>query len=352
MSDELYKKLAKHLNTLPGGFPPTETGIEIRILKRLFTPEEAELASNLTMMVEPTASIAKRIGRNEAELTGILEQMAQKGLIVRSTKGGQNQYMAAQFVVGIWEYQVNRLTEGLIKDFNEYLPYLMKTQFESKTKQLRVIPISKSVNADIKIMPYEEAEKIIESQSKIVVADCICRKEHKMVGKGCDSPLRSCLSFGSGAYYYEANGLGNEITKEEALNILKKGIEAGLVLQPGNSKKPLNICMCCGCCCQVLVNLKKMENAAELSCSNWYAVVDENECVACGICEQRCPMDAITIEDTAQVNLTRCIGCGVCAGSCEANAIRLKEKDQSKITVPPENIAETYFNIAKERGMI
>ncbi|MGD9010151.1 MAG: hypothetical protein PVG41_19665, partial [Desulfobacteraceae bacterium] len=39
MSD-IYMALAKHLNNLPGGFPATESGIELRILKRLFSPQE------------------------------------------------------------------------------------------------------------------------------------------------------------------------------------------------------------------------------------------------------------------------------------------------------------------------
>ena len=115
---DVYEKLAKHLNTLPGGFPPTDTGVELRILKRLFTPEEADIAAGLTMMTEPVPGIAARLGKDPEALGKTLEEMAGKGLIVRSTKGGENKYMAAQFVVGIWEYQVNRLTRELVEDFN------------------------------------------------------------------------------------------------------------------------------------------------------------------------------------------------------------------------------------------
>ena len=46
--------------------------------------------------------------------------------IFRRARKGQNQYMAAQFVVGIWEYHVNSLDEDLIRDVNEYMPTLMK----------------------------------------------------------------------------------------------------------------------------------------------------------------------------------------------------------------------------------
>jgi NAD-dependent dihydropyrimidine dehydrogenase PreA subunit len=351
MSD-VYKRLAKHLDNLPAGFPATETGVELRILKRLFTPQEAEMALGLTMMLESPAAIAERINMDEKTLAPLLESMSKKGLIARSSKDGQNLYMAAQFVVGIWEYHVNDLDEGLIKDFNEYVPHLMKGQTKLKTQQLRVIPVSQSVSADMQVMAYEEGEKIIKSQSKIVVAPCICRKEHKMVGEGCDKLIEACLIFGGAAYYYEGNNIGRTITQEEALEILNEGFEAGLVLQPGNSQKSSNICLCCGCCCQILKNMKTLDKPAQYVNSNYYAVVDEENCTACGVCEERCQMDAVTIDEVAEIDLDRCIGCGLCVPTCEYEAIRLLAKEATKKWIPPKNIVETYINIAQERGKL
>lgn len=349
---DTYKKLAKHLDSLPEGYPSTESGVEIRILKRLFTPEEAEIATGLTMMVEPVSSIADRLGKDASTLGPILESMSRKGLIFRASKNGRSLFMAAQFVVGIWEYHVNDLDEGLIKDFNEYLPHLMNDGWNThETKQLRVIPISTKIEGNAKVMPYEEAGKIIDQQSKIVVSPCICRKEHQMVGKPCDYPMEVCLVFGTGAYYYEENGLGRSISKEEAHKILETGVEAGLVLQPGNSKKPQNICMCCGCCCQVLKNLNKIDKPALAINSSWYAEVDAETCTSCEICVDRCHMDAIRIDDTAVVDRDRCIGCGVCVPSCEFDAMQLKTKPEPERWTPPENIVETYMNIAKERNL-
>ena len=350
--DDVYQSLATHLDNLPAGFPPTESGVEIRILKRLFTTDEAEIALALTMLPEPVEAIAQRLDRPADELAPVLKEMAHKGLIVHSSKGGQTTYMAAQFVIGIWEYHVNSLDEALIKDFNEYVPELMKNHFTNKTKQLRVIPISKEITADARIMAYEDAEEIIRNQSKISVAPCICRTEHAMLGKGCDKPRGNCLVFGSGAYYYEETKLGRSISQDEALTILKKGIDAGLVLQPGNAQKPMNICMCCDCCCQILKNIKIQPKPAEVVNSSYFAYVDEDECTACGTCEERCPMDAIAIEDIAVVDLERCIGCGVCAGCCDFDAIALTLKDEDERWIPPSNTVETYINIAKERGKL
>ena len=212
--------------------------------------------------------------------------------------------------------------------------------------------MSKSLNAEMKIMPYEAAEEIIGKQSKIVVAPCICRKEHNLVGDGCNKLMEACLIFGSGAYYYEQNGLGRTITKQEALDIVSQAMDSGLVLQPGNAQVPANICMCCGCCCQVLRNLNRLDTPAKAVASNYFAVVDEENCTACGVCEERCQMAAIDIEDTASVNLDRCIGCGLCVPTCDYDAIRLIEKQEGEKTVPPKNVVGTYLKLAKERGLI
>ena len=353
MKSDVYMKLAEHLDSLPAGFPPTESGVELRILKRLFTPQEAEAAIGLTMMPEPVAAIAARLNRDEKELKALLETMAAKGLIFGSARGGTAVYMASQFVVGIWEYHLNDLDEALIRDVNAYLSEFMhKSWIKHETKQLRVIPISKKLAAENTIMPYDVAEEIIRQQSKIVVSDCICRKEHRMVGGGCDNPMEVCLSFGSGAYYYEKNGLGRPIDQEEALNLLNLGREAGLVLQPGNSQKPANICMCCGCCCQILKNLKTLDHPALAVHTNFYARVDEAECVSCEACADRCQMDAITMEDTAVVDRRRCIGCGVCVSVCPTEALSLERKPAADHYVPPKTTVDTYLKMAAERGKL
>jgi len=222
---KIYEQLAKHLDNLPAGFPATESGVELRILKRLFSHQEAQIAMGLTMMQEPVKKIAARLQMDESELAPELAQMSRKGLIFRSTKDGQDRYMAAQFVIGIWEYHVNDLNEALIKDFNEYVPYLIKnTWVNRQTKQLRVVPISKSLSAEMQVMSYDTAEEIIKKQSKIVVAPCICRKEHRMVGEGCDKPMEVCMIFGSGAHYYEKNGIGRSVPRDEALRILNQAM--------------------------------------------------------------------------------------------------------------------------------
>jgi electron transport complex protein RnfB len=349
----VYERLAKHLDNLPASYPATDSGVELRILKRLFTPEEAEATMALTMFPESADIIAKKLGKNEAAVEKFFYSMSQKGLIGRAGKE-KNKYMAANFIVGIWEYNVNNLNEKLVHDVNEYIPQIMEKRWaKQKTQQLRVIPVSKSISAEMNIMSYEMAESIIKKQSKIVVAPCICRKEQNMVGHGCDRPMETCLALGSGAFFYEQNGIGRSVSQEEALEILNKGIETGLVLQPSNSQKPDVICMCCGCCCLVLKNLNKMDEPAKVAYTNYYSTVSEDGCTVCGNCEDICQMGAITMEDeSAVISLARCIGCGLCVTRCEFDAITLLEKEESEKYTIPANTVEKYMNMAQERGLI
>jgi Na+-translocating ferredoxin:NAD+ oxidoreductase subunit B len=346
----VYENLAVHLDRLPAGFPRTPSGVEMRILKRLFTPEEAALAQLMTLKPETAKKVAERTGHEEQDLAPRLEAMARKGLIFRLRKGDAARYMAAQFVVGIWEYHVNDLDPELIQDVNEYLPHLFQAANRPRTPQLRTIPIARALTPEQTIMPYEEAQRIIDQQEKIAVAPCICRREHQMVGKGCDKPLEGCLVFGAAASYYEENGLGRSIDHAEAHRILQQAEETGLVLQPSNAQNVANICTCCGCCCQILKNLKRLPKPADCVASNYYAEVEADACIGCEICLERCQMEAIAMQEgRAVVNRDRCIGCGLCVPTCDAQAIRLHTKEAGERQEPPAHLSDTYLRIAQER---
>jgi NAD-dependent dihydropyrimidine dehydrogenase PreA subunit len=160
------------------------------------------------------------------------------------------------------------------------------------------------------------------------------------------------MAFGTGAYYYIENGLGRETSCEEALQILQTAMEAGLVIQPGNGQKVWSMCMCCGCGCGLLRTLQKMKNPAEFALTNFYAEVHADDCTACGLCEKRCPMQAIIVQDDrAAVNRDRCIGCGICVGACASNAAKLVQKDEQDRYVPPADVLEMQKRIARERKL-
>jgi Na+-translocating ferredoxin:NAD+ oxidoreductase subunit B len=349
---EVYERLREHLDSLPAGFPATESGVELRILKRLFTPEEAGLAVHVGMRLEPAAAIADRAGIPEAEAAERLEQMSRKGLIFSIEAPDRPAvYMAAQFVIGIWEYHVNDLDPEFIRDMDEYIPILSRSAF-GRVPQLRTIPVGRSISAGVEALPYEQAEELIRKQTKFLVAPCICRREHRIKGEGCDKLMEACLIFGWGAEYYARNGLGRYISLEETLDILKQAEEQGLVLQPSNAQEIVNICLCCGDCCQILKHLKRLPTPADAVASPFVAALDAGLCTGCETCIERCQMEALRMADgVAVLDPGRCIGCGLCVTTCPSEALSLVRKPAEKLPPVPKDMREAFILRAKTRMM-
>ena len=348
---DVYTRLQEHLDRLPAGFPPTESGVELRILKRLFTPQEAELAVRLSLKLEPAAEIARRAALPEAEAAARLQAMARKGLIFSiEAPGRPPAYMAAQFVIGIWEYHVNALDAEFIRDMDEYMPHLGREAFD-RLPQLRTIPVGKSIGAGLEVLPYERAEEIVRGQTRFLVAPCICRREHEHKGGGCGKLMEACLVFGWGADYYERNGIGRTITLEETLELLKKADAEGLVLQPSNSQDIVNICCCCGDCCLVLKNLKSHPSPAAALVSPFSARLEAELCVGCETCVDRCQMEAMAMADgRAVLAAGRCIGCGLCVSTCPSGALTLARQPPERQPMVPKNQRDAFERRAKARA--
>ncbi len=354
MARDVYQRLRRHLDELPAGFPATDSGVELRILERLFTPEEAELALKVTLIPETAKVIARRAGLSEDQTRRRLDQMARKGLIFRYQYQGQTHYLAAQFAVGIWEFHVDQLDQGLIRDFDQYLPHLVDPELWQKAPQMRTIPVQKSLSPEHQVMDYERAEELVRQQKHLLVAPCICRREHRLVGKGCSHPEESCLVFGAGVDFYLQMGVGRRIDQAEALDIIREAEESGRVLQPSNSRKAVLICTCCSCCCRVLQILGKEPNPGELVSSPFRARLEAETCAACGACLERCPMEAFTQDhdDTVHLDPRRCIGCGLCVTTCPTGALSLERKPPQQQRPVPANNLEALLRLARARGKL
>lgn len=138
---------------------------------------------------------------------------------------------------------------------------------------------------------------------------------------------------------------------EETLEIIRKADEEGLVLQPSNTQKIVNICCCCGDCCQILINLKKHPSPAVMVSSPFIATVDTEVCNACESCLERCQMEALSIEDEhAVVNAKRCIGCGLCVSTCPSDALSLERKPGEAQPEIPKNQMEAHTLRMKVRA--
>jgi electron transport complex protein RnfB len=326
MSDEPYLKLREFLDQFPLGFPKTSTGIEIQILKRLFTEEEAKLAIFLTPIPETVSRIARRAKIDKKVMAQKLELMSKKGLIFRVRRDEKSLYNSAPFMIGLYEYSVKKVDEDLAKKFKEYydLAY-MNELAASNVPGFKVIPVEEIIEINTVLYPYHKLKESIKEARKISVTECICRKEAKLTGHGCNYPMETCLSFGVAAEYYIENGIGREISPDEAIKIVEEADKAGLIHAGANSKHLSNICNCCPCCCASMKGItKKGLDKHKFLNAMFESIVNKEKCVACGSCIDRCPVKAIILEESAIVNRDLCLGCGLCATICPEHAIDLK----------------------------
>jgi electron transport complex protein RnfB len=355
---DIYRELQKHLDAMPIGYPATSTGVELRLLKSLFTPEQARIALGLDYKFRSVEQIHDQLQDSTLsvqELESRLEEMANKGNTFAKTQDGVKLFASMPFVVGMLESQVHGLTIGLIKDVDEYFREKYAAEYlGSKAPQMRIIPIEKSITAGHRIGTYEELRSLIENAGdRIRVGECMCRKSMQMVGRPCEQTTRkeTCMAFRDYADVLARTGWGRTITKEEAIEIALQNEEDGLVLQPSNDQEGQFICSCCSDCCGILKMAKMAPKPAEDVASNYYAQVDAHLCTECGTCVDRCPMNAIEMQDSsAEVNRDRCIGCGVCIPTCPTEAIHLEHKE--RVRVPPkdrEALLETIMEGKKLR---
>jgi len=350
--DDVYERLRQRLDDLSTGYPTTESRVETRILQRLFTEEEADFFLQLSPLPETPEDVAKGLGRELEETTKLLEKMAKKGLLFRLKKGDTVSYASVPYPFGLQAFHVKTMDRETALDMDEYFETAFGRTLQSfETPLMRTIPINRKLVAKWPVAPYEDVMEILDNQKVIAIAPCVCRTITRLSGSGCEKPIEGCFLFGSSANYYVENSMGRYISKEEAQDIAKKNVEAGLVMQPFNSQKFGVMCSCCGDCCDILRSLKKQPIPAAAVKSNFFAEVSNEECTACETCLDRCQMEAIEmVDETAVVNLDRCIGCGLCVTTCETGALQLVKKPDEQQYMPPKTGAETYMRIAQERG--
>ena len=203
------------------------------------------------------------------------------------------------------------------------------------TPYMRVLTVSEHVEPGHEIIPLEEVYSIIDSHSSFSIIPCPCRLRAGISGvRECTDkyPVDNCLQLGTNAELMEREFGGKKVTKEEAKELMKQSAELGLVLATDNTAKFTNvICSCCECCCGIIRGLTKFDNPRAIAKANFISTINEELCVACGTCFDRCKFGAISVNDVAQVNPDKCVGCGLCAVTCPSNAIIMKRLERENI---------------------
>ncbi len=352
--DTPYVNLQQHLNRQPVGFPPSRTGADIRLLKHIFTPEEAGIAACLSHAPEPLETIFRRaehLVSSAHDLEDRLTAMIKKGGLEFRREKGRNLYANAPLVVGIYELQAGRLTPEFIKDFKAYtsekgygISFLA-----TKRPQMRTIPINQSITPDLPVANFDQIRTLLETAAPpFVVLPCICRKKKGMQGDPCEQTHRieTCMAMGGIAQTLIKMELGREIPRQEAMDIIRENEQEGLVLQPSNTRTIEFLCSCCGCCCSMLGLQKDLPLPLDFWETGFTAILDKDHCVGCAKCVDRCRTNALTIASLSLkttnmdrpkpvLDPNRCIGCGHCVTACKTNALSLAVRPGRK--VPPEN---------------
>ncbi|MEA1898149.1 MAG: 4Fe-4S binding protein [Bacteroidota bacterium] len=335
--NDIYQKLADCLDQIPNGFPKTKSGVELKLLAKLFNPEEAKLASTLNLEHQSIKEIAEKNNAEESEVKSLLIGMVKKGLIELKREEGKGfTFFLIPFVVGFYERQNAKIDKEFAELFEVYYKESFHKTMIVDPSVHRIIPVEKTIPVNIDVMPYEKASTYLDNARSWGVLDCICRVQQKLIGKGCDHPVENCLVFTERPGSFDRIDDIKAISKEEALDILAEADKAGLVHSTSNTQEEVNyICNCCTCSCGVLRGIAEYGSLNSIARSDFYAVVDKNLCNACEICIDRCQFNALQmIDDICVVDTSFCYGCGLCVTSCSTGALSLEQKNPEELILP------------------
>jgi Pyruvate/2-oxoacid:ferredoxin oxidoreductase delta subunit len=352
---DLQKRLDKHAQ----GAPMSDS--LLKLLEELFTKDEADKLAKLPIKPFTAKIAAKRWKVSVKDSQKLLDQLAEKGVLLDFLKGDEQRYVIPPTMAGFFEFSLMRtdgkfnrkvLSELFYKYINEEEEFIFEA-LEQKTSIARTFIHEYTIPEESKseVLDYERASKVIETATCITVGTCYCRHKMEHVGKACDMPQDVCLTFNTAAKSLSKHGVAKEISKEEAKKILDKCVDLGLVQVGDNVEEGVAwICNCCGCCCEALLAYKKIGYTSRLN-SNFYAEIDQEKCVKCGLCVKKCPVDAIEEkDDKIVVNKEVCIGCGVCVRACPQKFITMHDRGD-KAFVPKNGFERCVIN-AIERGKL
>ncbi len=308
------------------------TGSKIipRLFEMIADPDEAAL---LLAMPGTPEKLAETVARPAADVEKMCVELYRKGLSFKSFKGGTVGYKMCRDMIQFHDATI--LWKDATREYFDLWQEFMETEwpdFARLAEQFfpkpftRVIPVNKSIETGKqKILDADSVDKIIESAEVIAVTKCTCR----VIAHKCDQPLEVCLQVNNAARYTLDRGTGREVTNEEAIAILRKCEEDGLVHVTMNKMHVGHfICNCCDCCCQALPLVIK-EGLKICDPSRFAAEIDPDLCSSCETCLDRCYFNALELTETAGESETmrvirdKCMGCGLCQITCPEDAINM-----------------------------
>ncbi|RJP83442.1 MAG: (Fe-S)-binding protein [Desulfobacteraceae bacterium] len=353
-----YNSLYKRMDQFVNGVFDSKSFYEI--LKILFTDEEAFLCSLMPLLPASLEKISQIWEISVTETQTILNTLTGKGLVYEDDFEGSTLYTLAIPVFGFFEFSLMRNDgmfdrKALSSLYNQYITeddHFVRKYFGSNPPISRTFVQENVLSEDIvsEILSYEKSSHIIEVADTISVGTCFCRHKMEHAGKACDNPQDVCLSFGSIAKTLIEKGIAREITKAEAHEIVKNCIAKGLVQIGDNVKnKPAVICNCCSCCCDLLLSYKRTGLSTIVTPSHYISRIDHAACDICGLCIEKCPVDAIRFaKGKVVVDARWCLGCGVCANFCKTKACKMEARPV-KVDVPEDTLRKVVLSAIHQK---
>lgn len=370
--DREYRLLQQRLDKSLTGAPDSPT--LMRILRLLFSPEEAELARRVPGRPVSLQALARKLEIPAGELEPQLTDLAQRGLMLDFEYQGRRYFMLPPIVIGFFEFVFMRAREDmpmaeLAELFHEYMytdDRFVHTIFQQQTQIGRSLVREEALPQDdhTEVLDWERASKLVGEASAVAVSLCACRHKAQHLGQACGRPMEVCLTLNHSAESLARSGIARRITSGEGMRILEESKAAGLAQTGDNVQRNVSyICNCCGCCCGMMNAVRHFEIKNAIVTSNWIMSVDEARCRGCGECAKACPIQAIDIarrtsggkEDgsvkrMAVCDASLCLGCGVCYGACKRDAIRMAPREKRVMT--PEGTFDRVVAMAIERGKL
>ncbi len=348
--NEIYRELRAFLSPeLSLELPEHE--VTNKLLTNMFPEEEAFLVVNgFKKTIRPTTAwrIRKRTNLPKDKVSEILERMVYTGKLIKYGPF----YLVLPYIPGGFEFyfttgrddpeRMKKAAEAHDELFDLGYPlglgkmnppiYRVISTIQPTTE---VIEVNKSLDVQHQVLPYEVMREYLAEKESFAVVACSCRTAAKMAGHPCKRTDENfCITAGMLAKYSIKTGVGQKVTLDELMEIMKRAEKEGLVHQTINIKRNSGfICNCCPCCCGFLKSVKELNNYSAIIKSNFDPILDKDKCFVCSVCRDICPMEAISVNgspessEKQEIVITNelCIGCGLCASNCPNGAISLKK---------------------------
>ncbi|MDD4649351.1 MAG: 4Fe-4S binding protein [Desulfoplanes sp.] len=364
-----YDSLVDRINRFPQGAPPSP--LLYKILHILFSEQDAALVAKLPIKPFHTDQAAKIWDMPPAQAQNILDQLSGRALLVDIEEpDGRSVYVLPPPMAGFFEFSMMRtrgdidqhlLAQLFYEYCNEEEDFIKNLFVQGETQLGRVFvhePVLSKEN-DAHVLDYERASEVIRSSPKMGISTCYCRSKMQHMGRACDAPLDICMTFNASAGSLIKHGFARSVDVKEGLDLLDQAYEHNLVQFGENCRQGVNfICNCCGCCCEAMLAAKRFGLLHPLHTTNFMPEIDYEKCITCGICVERCPVEAmglVSANDSKHpkkkkplINTELCLGCGICARNCPEKAIRMESRKERIIT--PLNSTHRCVVMAIERG--